>query len=132
MWGVTPLDLWDLNALHEIISRNGIMNSLLVALMPTALITHNHHHLLILYFGLSLPLFLRFFTYLPIATIGDLNIRSEIDHRIPSVVVFSVSPFDPLEITDNSEDIFRCLIGDSRVGKPNLLSRLTRDEFSLE
>ncbi|KAI3518925.1 hypothetical protein L1887_07824 [Cichorium endivia] len=36
MWGVTPSDLWDWKALREMISRNGIRNSLLVAPMPTA------------------------------------------------------------------------------------------------
>ncbi|KAL4578035.1 hypothetical protein LXL04_014150 [Taraxacum kok-saghyz] len=36
MWGVTTSDLWDWSALREMISRNGIRNSLLVAPMPTA------------------------------------------------------------------------------------------------
>nr|XP_043634763.1 ribonucleoside-diphosphate reductase large subunit [Erigeron canadensis] len=36
MWGVTPSDLWDWNALREMISKNGVRNSLLVAPMPTA------------------------------------------------------------------------------------------------
>ncbi|OVA12955.1 Ribonucleotide reductase large subunit [Macleaya cordata] len=36
MWGVTPSDRWDWAALREMISRNGIRNSLLVAPMPTA------------------------------------------------------------------------------------------------
>lgn len=36
MWGVTPSDQWDWNALREMISKNGVRNSLLVAPMPTA------------------------------------------------------------------------------------------------
>lgn len=36
MWGVTPSDLWDWNALRGMIEKNGIRNSLLVAPMPTA------------------------------------------------------------------------------------------------
>ncbi|OVA12956.1 Ribonucleotide reductase large subunit [Macleaya cordata] len=36
MWGVTPSDRWDWAALREMISRNGIRNSLLVAPMLTA------------------------------------------------------------------------------------------------
>ncbi|KAK9270802.1 hypothetical protein L1049_026387 [Liquidambar formosana] len=36
MWGVTPSDRWDWAALREMISKNGIRNSLLVAPMPTA------------------------------------------------------------------------------------------------
>lgn len=36
MWGVTPTDLWDWEALKEEIKQHGIRNSLLVAPMPTA------------------------------------------------------------------------------------------------
>ena len=36
MWGVTPTDLWDWDALREKISRDKLRNSLLVAPMPTA------------------------------------------------------------------------------------------------
>ncbi|KAN0106750.1 Ribonucleotide reductase, barrel domain containing protein [Hyaloscypha variabilis] len=36
LWGVTPTKLWDWQSLKADISRNGIRNSLLVALMPTA------------------------------------------------------------------------------------------------
>ncbi|KAB1201076.1 Ribonucleoside-diphosphate reductase large subunit [Morella rubra] len=36
MWGVTPSDRWDWAALREMISQNGVRNSLLVAPMPTA------------------------------------------------------------------------------------------------
>ncbi|OVA00254.1 Ribonucleotide reductase large subunit [Macleaya cordata] len=36
MWGVTPSDRWDWAALREMISKNGIRNSLLLAPMPTA------------------------------------------------------------------------------------------------
>lgn len=36
MWGVTPTDLWDWNALRASIAQHGVRNSLLVAPMPTA------------------------------------------------------------------------------------------------
>ncbi|KAJ0097161.1 hypothetical protein Patl1_27663 [Pistacia atlantica] len=36
MWGVTPSDRWDWGALRDMISKNGVRNSLLVAPMPTA------------------------------------------------------------------------------------------------
>ncbi|KAG8660688.1 hypothetical protein MANES_02G181900v8 [Manihot esculenta] len=36
MWGVMPSDRWDWDALRELISKNGLRNSLLVAPMPTA------------------------------------------------------------------------------------------------
>ncbi|KAD1742258.1 hypothetical protein E3N88_42365 [Mikania micrantha] len=36
MWGVSPSDRWDWNALRSMIAKNGIRNSLLVAPMPTA------------------------------------------------------------------------------------------------
>ncbi|CAN6711589.1 unnamed protein product [Malus baccata var. baccata] len=36
MWGVTPSDRWDWGALRQMISKNGVRNSLLVAPMPTA------------------------------------------------------------------------------------------------
>ena len=36
MWGVTPSDRWDWGALREIITKNGVRNSFLVAPMPTA------------------------------------------------------------------------------------------------
>jgi len=36
MWGVTPSNRWDWDALREMISSNGARNSLLVAPMPTA------------------------------------------------------------------------------------------------
>lgn len=36
MWNVIPSDRWDWAALREMISKNGIRNSLLVAPMPTA------------------------------------------------------------------------------------------------
>ncbi|KAB1210349.1 Ribonucleoside-diphosphate reductase large subunit [Morella rubra] len=36
MWNVTPSDRWDWNDLREMISKNGVRNSLLVAPMPTA------------------------------------------------------------------------------------------------
>ncbi|KAJ4865791.1 Ribonucleoside-diphosphate reductase large subunit [Raphanus sativus] len=36
MWNVTPSDRWDWAALRDMISKNGIRNSLLVAPMPTA------------------------------------------------------------------------------------------------
>ncbi|XP_058076433.1 ribonucleoside-diphosphate reductase large subunit-like [Magnolia sinica] len=36
MWNVTPSDRWDWAALREMISKNGVRNSLLVAPMPTA------------------------------------------------------------------------------------------------
>ncbi|KAM3359847.1 ribonucleoside-diphosphate reductase large subunit [Capsicum galapagoense] len=36
MWGVTPSDKWDWDALREMIANNGVINSLLVAPMPTA------------------------------------------------------------------------------------------------
>ncbi|WOK92724.1 hypothetical protein Cni_G01415 [Canna indica] len=36
MWNVTPSDRWDWTALREMISKNGVRNSLLVAPMPTA------------------------------------------------------------------------------------------------
>ncbi|KAI3669204.1 hypothetical protein L6452_40431 [Arctium lappa] len=36
MWGVTPSDMWDWNALRSMIAKNGVRNSLLVAPMPTA------------------------------------------------------------------------------------------------
>ncbi|MEO1516161.1 MAG: ribonucleoside-diphosphate reductase subunit alpha [Bacteroidota bacterium] len=36
MWGVTPSDRWDWNALRADIKKNGIRNSLLLAPMPTA------------------------------------------------------------------------------------------------
>ncbi|CAN4114220.1 unnamed protein product [Withania somnifera] len=36
MWGVTPSDKWDWDALREMIANNGVRNSLLVAPMPTA------------------------------------------------------------------------------------------------
>ncbi|WCJ43333.1 Ribonucleoside-diphosphate reductase large subunit [Euphorbia peplus] len=36
MWGVMPSDRWNWNNLREMISKNGVRNSLLVAPMPTA------------------------------------------------------------------------------------------------
>ncbi|KAG5031720.1 hypothetical protein JHK85_015702 [Glycine max] len=36
MWGVAPSNRWDWDALREMISKNGVRNSLLVAPMPTA------------------------------------------------------------------------------------------------
>ncbi|KAF8411607.1 hypothetical protein HHK36_004164 [Tetracentron sinense] len=36
MWGVTPSDRWDWDALRGMVSKNGVRNSLLVAPMPTA------------------------------------------------------------------------------------------------
>ncbi|CAN1288152.1 Ribonucleoside-diphosphate reductase large subunit, partial [Linum perenne] len=36
MWGVTPSSLWNWESLREMISNNGVRNSLLVAPMPTA------------------------------------------------------------------------------------------------
>ncbi|KAK1264362.1 Ribonucleoside-diphosphate reductase large subunit [Acorus gramineus] len=36
MWDVTPSNRWDWDALREMISKNGVRNSLLVAPMPTA------------------------------------------------------------------------------------------------
>lgn len=36
MWGVTPSNRWDWDALRETISKKGVRNSLLVAPMPTA------------------------------------------------------------------------------------------------
>lgn len=36
MWDVTPSDRWAWAALREMISKNGVRNSLLVAPMPTA------------------------------------------------------------------------------------------------
>ncbi|KAL2326039.1 hypothetical protein Fmac_025097 [Flemingia macrophylla] len=39
MWGVTPSNHCDWNALREMISKNDVRNSLLVALMPTASIS---------------------------------------------------------------------------------------------
>ncbi|XP_022773416.1 ribonucleoside-diphosphate reductase large subunit-like [Durio zibethinus] len=36
MWGVIPSDRWDWNDLREMISKNGVRNSLLLAPMPTA------------------------------------------------------------------------------------------------
>ncbi|KAG5246089.1 ribonucleoside-diphosphate reductase [Salix suchowensis] len=36
MWGVTPSDRWDWDALREMISESGVRNSLLIAPMPTA------------------------------------------------------------------------------------------------
>lgn len=36
MWGVTPSPRWDWAALREMISQNGVRNSLLVAPMPIA------------------------------------------------------------------------------------------------
>ena len=36
MWGVTPSSLWNWDALREMISKNGVRNSLLLAPMPTA------------------------------------------------------------------------------------------------
>ncbi|KAE8100396.1 hypothetical protein FH972_018302 [Carpinus fangiana] len=36
MWGVTPSDRWDWATIREMISKNGVRNSLLVAPMPTA------------------------------------------------------------------------------------------------
>ncbi|CAN1828719.1 Ribonucleoside-diphosphate reductase large subunit, partial [Linum perenne] len=36
MWGVTPSSLWNWESLREMISKNGVRNSLLVAPMPTA------------------------------------------------------------------------------------------------
>ncbi|KAL8251658.1 hypothetical protein R6Q59_035351 [Mikania micrantha] len=36
MWGVSPSDRWDWNALRSMIAKNGVRNSLLVAPMPTA------------------------------------------------------------------------------------------------
>ncbi|XWS24937.1 hypothetical protein CRYUN_Cryun27aG0027600 [Craigia yunnanensis] len=36
MWGVIPSDRWDWDHLREMISKNGVRNSLLLALMPTA------------------------------------------------------------------------------------------------
>ena len=36
MWGVVPSDRWDWGALREMIAKNGVRNSLLVAPMPTA------------------------------------------------------------------------------------------------
>jgi len=36
MWGVTPSDLWDWEALKQKIAKHGVRNSLLLAPMPTA------------------------------------------------------------------------------------------------
>ncbi|KAH9757672.1 Ribonucleoside-diphosphate reductase [Citrus sinensis] len=36
MWNITPSDRWDWSSLREMISKNGVRNSLLVAPMPTA------------------------------------------------------------------------------------------------
>lgn len=36
MWNITPSDHWDWSSLREMISKNGVRNSLLVAPMPTA------------------------------------------------------------------------------------------------
>lgn len=36
MWNVTLSDRWDWAALREMISKNGVRNSLLIAPMPTA------------------------------------------------------------------------------------------------
>ncbi|KAE8722336.1 Ribonucleoside-diphosphate reductase large subunit [Hibiscus syriacus] len=36
MWGVTPSDRWDWAALRDMITKNGVRNSLLLAPMPTA------------------------------------------------------------------------------------------------
>ncbi|KAJ4950379.1 hypothetical protein NE237_027211 [Protea cynaroides] len=36
MWGLAPSDHWDWSDLREMISKNGVINSLLVAPMPTA------------------------------------------------------------------------------------------------
>ncbi|KAK4394403.1 Ribonucleoside-diphosphate reductase large subunit [Sesamum angolense] len=36
MWGVKPSDRWDWDALREMIAKNGVRNSLLIAPMPTA------------------------------------------------------------------------------------------------
>lgn len=36
LWGVTPSDLWDWNALRLKVKDHGVRNSLLIALMPTA------------------------------------------------------------------------------------------------
>ncbi|KAK1582108.1 hypothetical protein Q3G72_011932 [Acer saccharum] len=36
MWGVTPSNRWDWGALRDMIAKNGVRNSLLVAPMPTA------------------------------------------------------------------------------------------------
>ncbi|KNA10349.1 hypothetical protein SOVF_145170 [Spinacia oleracea] len=36
MWGVTPSDRWDWGSLREMIAKDGVRNSLLVAPMPTA------------------------------------------------------------------------------------------------
>lgn len=36
MWGVKPSNRWDWDALREMITMNGVRNSLLVAPMPTA------------------------------------------------------------------------------------------------
>jgi ribonucleoside-diphosphate reductase subunit M1 len=36
LWGVTPTDLWDWDALKEKIAKHGLRNSLLLAPMPTA------------------------------------------------------------------------------------------------
>ncbi|KAL3621837.1 ribonucleotide-diphosphate reductase subunit rnr1 [Castilleja foliolosa] len=36
MWGVKPSDRWDWDALRAMIANNGVRNSLLIALMPTA------------------------------------------------------------------------------------------------
>ncbi|RRT37471.1 hypothetical protein B296_00051946 [Ensete ventricosum] len=36
MWNITPSDRWDWYSLREMISKNGVRNSLLIAPMPTA------------------------------------------------------------------------------------------------
>lgn len=36
MWGVTPSGRWDWAALRDMIAKNGVINSLLLAPMPTA------------------------------------------------------------------------------------------------
>ena len=36
MWGVTPSDRWNWNVLRDMIAKNGVRNSLLLAPMPTA------------------------------------------------------------------------------------------------
>jgi ribonucleoside-diphosphate reductase subunit M1 len=36
MWNVKPSDRWDWGALRELIAKNGVRNSLLMAPMPTA------------------------------------------------------------------------------------------------
>ncbi|XVF64332.1 hypothetical protein PTKIN_Ptkin09bG0160700 [Pterospermum kingtungense] len=36
MWGIVPSDRWDWKVVREMISKNGVRNSILLALMPTA------------------------------------------------------------------------------------------------